>query len=47
MHGTYLQNKASVDRWRDKNKNGYNTYHRKYHSWKKIRLEFFNILIDI
>lgn len=47
MHGTYEQNKASINRWREKNIDGYNSYHRRYRSWRKIRLEFLYILIDI
>jgi hypothetical protein len=47
MHGTYLQNKASVDRWRAKNKERLYALNRKSLQWRKVRLEFLNILMDI
>lgn len=45
MHGTYEQNKASAIRWREKNKDTYNGYFRKYTIWKNIKKEFLAILL--
>jgi hypothetical protein len=46
---TYAQNKEHIYKWREQNKNKYNELSAKsmikYRLWKKIRFEFFNILI--
>jgi hypothetical protein len=49
MHGTYEQNKASILRWRAKNKESHSEMHRRHslksYRWKKIRFEFLAILL--
>lgn len=45
MHGTYEQNKASVYRWRDKNRTLHNLYSKRIYAWKKIAKEFLLILL--
>jgi hypothetical protein len=49
MSGSYINNKKSIYNYRAKNLDKYNEYNRIYkikmRIWKKIQLEFFNILI--
>lgn len=49
MHGTYEQNKASVARWKEKNREKYLTvarnHMRQVNIWKKAKLEFLAILL--
>ena len=47
MHGTYLQNKISINNWRAKNRDEYNAFHRRYRNWKKIKMDFLQTFIDI
>jgi len=49
MHGTYLQNKKSIYNYREKNpekiKQILKKAYQKRATWKKIQIEFFNILL--
>ena len=45
MKGTYEQNKASFERWRQKNKAKMCSHIKRYQAWRKIKFEFMAILL--
>ncbi len=47
MRGTWKSNNKSVENWRQKNREVYNAKQKKYNCWRKARLEYLLILIDI